>query len=112
MEFIVIFDLLIGGFGVYLVYIAFHMKKTGEISTIIVNKEDIAKCRDSAGFIDFIFKKAVIFGIVAFIFGILGFINDSIYSMGPFVNWIGIAVFLGMWFWFTSGLRKARSQFF
>lgn len=112
MDFMAIFDLIIGGFGVYLIFTAFKMRKTGEISTIVVNKEDINKCKDKAGFIDFIFTKAVAFGLVALLFGVVSFINDSVFAMGAAVNWIGMIVFLILWIWFTHALRKGREKFF
>ncbi|MFV0464939.1 MAG: hypothetical protein ACK5ML_02605 [Lachnospiraceae bacterium] len=112
MDFMVLFDLMIIGFGAYIVFTSYRMKQTGEISTIVMNREEIPKCRDKAGYIDFVYKKSIMFGIIAALFGALGLINDLVYAFGAIVNWIGIIVFIVMFVWFTNALRKARSLYF
>lgn len=112
MDFIVIFDVIIGGLGIYLVYSAFQMKRSGEISTIIMNREDIIKCKDKRGFIDYIYGRTLIFGLLSLIFGILGGINDSVYSFGRFFNIVGVTIFIIVWLWFTHELKKGRDRYF
>lgn len=112
MDFMELFDIIIIGFGIYIIFTSIRMKQTGEISTIVMNREEIPKCRDKSGFIDFVYKKTIVFGVIAALFGVLGFINDTMFSLGAMVNWIGIAVFVVMFVWFTRTLRTARKKFF
>ena len=52
MDFMLIFDLVIAGLGLYLIYSSLKMRQTGELSTIVVNQADMARCRDKGGFIE------------------------------------------------------------
>jgi len=74
-----IFDVLIFGCGIYLIYAALKMKKTGEIdSTAIVGKNcNLNKAKDKQGFIDYMYKKSIIMGILIMIGGAIDFVNEK-----------------------------------
>lgn len=59
-----IFDLLIGASGVYLIYTALTMKKTGEIKDgVLVSKEmDAGRIKDKDGFINYMFSRVLLAG--------------------------------------------------
>lgn len=61
-----IFDLLIGASGVYLIYTAVEMKRTGEIKTgVLVSKEmDVNKMKDKEGFIRYMFGRVLLAGVL------------------------------------------------
>ena len=46
MNLVLIFDVIIAGLGIYLIYSAFQMKKTGEISNVIINELEVTKCKE------------------------------------------------------------------
>lgn len=112
MDFMLIFDLIIAGLGIYLIYSSLKMKNTGELSTIVVSQEDMARCKDKQGFVEAISMKSVCFGIVALVFGVLAILNDVYALLGRYFNMVGAVVFIGAWFWFAGELRKAREKFF
>ena len=112
MDFMLIFDVVIAGLGLYLIYASLKMKNTGELNTVVVNREDAARCKDRKGFIEAIAMKAVFFGVVSLLFGILAVINDFYAVLGKYFNAVGAVVFIGSWFWFSGELRKARERFF
>lgn len=112
MNFMVVFDVVIAVLGLYLIYAAMQMKRSGEISNVIVNPEEIARCKNKRGFIDFIYDKVLIFGVVALAFGILGGISDGISSFGRIYTVISISLFVLAWLWFANQLRKGREKFF
>lgn len=112
MDFMLIFDLVIAGLGLYLIYSSLKMKQTGELSTIVVNQDDMARCKNKQGFIEAIAMKSVYFGIIALIFGILAILNDFYSLLGKYFNVVGAVVFIGAWMWFAGELRKAREKFF
>lgn len=112
MDFMVVFDIVIGVLGIYLIYIAAQMKKKGEISNVLVNPEEITKCRDKKGFIDYIYNRVMIFGAVSMIFGVLGGINDCLYSFGKFYEVASATVYVLSWLWFTYQFRKGKEQYF
>ncbi|MCI8874491.1 MAG: hypothetical protein HFI77_00245 [Lachnospiraceae bacterium] len=112
MDFMLIFDLVIAGLGLYLIYSSLKMRQTGELSTIVVNQDDMARCRDKGGFIEAIAMKSVYFGLVALIYGILALLNDFYSIFGKYFNVAGAVVFIVSWLWFAGELRKAREKFF
>ena len=46
MNVMIIFNVVILGFGIYMIAAALKMKKTGEISSAVITEEEIAKCKD------------------------------------------------------------------
>lgn len=61
-----IFDLLIGAGGVYLIYTALAMKRTGEIKAgVLVSKEmDVNRMKDKEGFINYMFGRVLLAGVI------------------------------------------------
>lgn len=45
MDVMLIFDVVIAIFGVYMIAAALKMKKTGKISSAVITAEEIARCR-------------------------------------------------------------------
>ncbi|MBE5852481.1 MAG: hypothetical protein E7299_05945 [Lachnospiraceae bacterium] len=87
-------DILIIGCGLYLVYTAYKMKKTGEINnTVIVGKNcDISKAKDKQGFIDYMYKKSIIMGIIIALGGAFDYANEKYLNI-PYMGLIGSIVF-------------------
>lgn len=110
MEVMTIFDVVIAGFGIYMIAAALKMKKTGEISSAVITPEEIAKCKDKKGFIDFIYWKEAVFGVMVILAGVLGIVNEHVVSLGAF-NIVELVVFLGAFIWFQTQLNKARKVF-
>ena len=106
MDVMLIFDVVIAIFGVYMIGAALKMKKTGKISSA----EEIARCRKTKEFIAFIYWKEAVFGALIIAVGVLGIINDKVVSLGAF-NVVELLIFLAAFLWFQSQLRKAREQF-
>ena len=97
MDVMLIFDVVIAIFGVYMIAAALKMKKT-------------ARCRKTKEFIAFIYWKEAVFGALIIAVGVLGIINDKVVSLGAF-NVVELLIFLAAFLWFQSQLRKAREQF-
>lgn len=110
MDVMTIFNVIIVIFGIYMVIAALKMKKSGEISSAVITREEIAACRDKRGFIDFMYWREAVFGGIVFLMGVLGLINDLVVSLGKF-SLIQMVLFLGAFFWFQYQLRAARKKF-
>lgn len=110
MDVMTIFHIVMLIFGVYMAGAALKMKKTGEISPVILAAEEIAKCKDKQAFITFMYWKEAVFGVVVIFAGALGLINDLIVSLRAF-NIAELAVFLAAFVWFQMELKKARIRF-
>ena len=109
MDVMLIFDVVIAIFGVYMIAAALKMKKTGKISSAVITAEEIARCRKTKEFIAFIYWKEAVFALIIAV-GVLGIINDKVVSLGAF-NVVELLIFLAAFLWFQSQLRKAREQF-
>lgn len=107
-----IFDLFIAIMGIYMIMEAFKMKRTGEISKTVVNEKEINHCKDKKGFIDFVYTKAIVFGVILMLYGILDYVNKHIYSFGVVLDIVMLVVFIGGFVWFMKQLSKARGKFF
>lgn len=110
MDVMLIFDIVILIFGLYMIGAALKMKKTGEISSAVITAEEIAKCRKKKEFIDFIYWKEALFGGLIVIVGALGIVNDKVVSLGGF-NVIEMLIFLAAFLWFQNELRRARENY-
>ena len=110
MDVMLIFDVVIAIFGVYMIGAALKMKKTGKISSAVITAEEIARCRKTKEFIASIYWKEAVFGALIIAVGVLGIINDKVVSLGAF-NVVELLIFLAAFLWFQSQLRKAREQF-
>lgn len=97
-------DILIVGFGLYLIYCAVRMKQTGELTKgVIVRKDaDLSKAPDVPGFIRYMYGKVIAIGICTTICGAIGIVNDTYMQLGMiylgviaiFVVAIGIFAFV------------------
>ena len=106
-----LFDLIAVFFGIYMIGSALKMKRTGEISTIIMTAKEIEKCKDKAGYIAFIYWKEAVFGALFILVGIIGFINSYVVSLGLWLNAIDLLIFLGAFLWFYHELGEARERY-
>ncbi len=88
-----IFDLLITGSGLYLIYVAVIMKTKGEIAKgVIVSRDvDIERMRDKEGFIRYMYGKSLFMGILTAAVGAINMAN--FYVQGP--AWVSIAAVAG-----------------
>lgn len=107
-----IFDLLIGAGGIYLIYTAVVMKKTGEIKTgVLVSKEtDIHKMRDKEGFINYMFGKVLLIGVLT-VLAAIGNVLRTSYG-GPI--WISLAAngcYVAVLIFYTAAFSKAKKMF-
>lgn len=107
-----IFDLLIAGSGLYLIYTAITMKKHGQVkSGVIVSKDvDVDKIRDKQGFINYMYAKVLLIGILAVVAGSISLLNTKLH--GPdivsVISMIGYLVVLAA---FAVATVKARKKF-
>ena len=109
-SFMSLFDLVILIYGIYMIYSAYQMRKTHQPSKLIINQAELVGARDPKGFCEAMFKPTVVFGMMAVLYGIVGFINDR-YVDEPMVNFASIILFLILCFWFLRETKKYKSQY-
>lgn len=107
-----IFDIMIACSGLYLIYGALQMKRTGEIKPgIAVGKDvDIKRIRDKEGFIKYMFGRILLMGILSAALG-AGFMLNT-YAGGPaYLELIGIVIYLAVLVLFAAASGKARKKY-
>lgn len=88
-------DILIIFSGIYLIYIAIQMKRTGEItSSAMIGKGcDLKKAKDPKGYIEYMYLKTVIMGVCVILSGALDYMNLQFWKI-PYFTPIVCGVFL------------------
>ena len=103
---VIIIDIVIAVFGIYMIAAGLKMKKTGKISSIILAEEEMKK----QGFISFIYWKEALVGAALVIVGALGLVSRVI-DLPRAVDFVEILVFLVVFLWFWRALGTARERF-
>lgn len=104
-------DILIVFSGAYLIYISVQMKQTGEINPAIVGKSiDIKKAKDPQGYIDYMYLKSIIMGIVVMVGGGLNYLNDNYWNITNF-GLIACGVFLAAIIIYGKIMVDAQKKF-
>ena len=109
-SFMMLFDLIIFCYGLYMVYSAYQMKKTHQPPAMLINQAELVGARDVKGFCEAMFKPFVVFGMMAAIYGVLGLINDFFISLAA-LNFAAIILFLIMCYWFFREMKKNKSKY-
>lgn len=109
-SFMILFDIIVVCYGVYLIYSAFQMRKTHQPSNLIVNQGDLVGARDVKGFCEAMFKPLVGFGIASIIYGVLAFANDR-YLNVPMINTVAMPIFLVLCIWFVWKMKKIKESY-
>lgn len=107
---LVLFDAVIFIYGVYTVYSAVNMKRTGKLSSWFTGGTAVSAIRDEQGYIDYIYGKTIVMGAMASLFGLAGFVNDRIIPV-PDVMRAMILLFLTVCIWFYISINRAKRRF-
>lgn len=87
-------DILIILCGAYLIYSSAQMKRTGEVSSAIVGKGyDLKKARDVKGYIEYMYFKSIVMGVVVMVSGAANYLNGKYLNI-PNFDLVVCAVFL------------------
>ena len=106
MKVMVVFDAVILLFGIYMVISSLQMKKSGRINAMVIAEEEMKKCKDTAGFIAFIYWREAVFGGIVALVGLIGITN----FLGK-LTLLELVIFLGSFLWFQNSLKTAREKF-
>lgn len=113
MKTILLMDIVIAAFGLYLIIVALRMKRSGKINSLVVAEAEQKKCKDTKAYISGIAPYMYFFGIVALVVGVIGILGDvKVVSFGRIWSFIELAAFLGALVLFTHGLRNQKDKFF
>ena len=89
---------------------ALKMKKTGTPSSLLLEPDEVHRCKDIKGMTIAAAGKMLIFGLVTVVCGNIGTVNAFLLK----IQWLGVTelcVFLMICLWFVSGLHRVRDEF-
>jgi len=89
-----VIDILIAAGGFYLIWSSVQMKRTGEIgSSAMVGKGyDLKKAKDPKGYIDYMYLKNIVVGILVILSSLFNYLNDAYWKISYFGAVICIAL--------------------
>ena len=112
MKTLLLMDIVIAFFGIYLGVIAIRMKKTGKINSVVVAEDEIKKCKDPKAYIKSSFPYMIFFAIVSFVVGVVGILADrKIIQVGRVWTYVELVAFLIALAIFAHGMRENRSKY-
>ena len=98
MKTILLMDIVIAAFGLYLVFVALGMKRNGKINTLVIAEHEQKKCRDTKAYIAGVVPYMYFFGIVALVVGVIGILGDlKVLSLARVWSFIELALFWAHW---------------
>lgn len=112
MDVMIIIDAVIILLGVYMLYVSLHMMKVGEISSVLIAKEEMTRCKDKRGFINEMSPKLIWFASIILVVGAVGIILDLLDYSGGILNYAILVIFLIAFVVYTRQMRSARSKYF
>ncbi len=104
-----VFDVIIIVFGLYGIFCAVRMKKSGVVSAFLFSEEELPKLKDGPGFCREMYRPTVLLGIVSCLFGIADIINRYVLGM-PYIQMAGVACFLAACGWFVNKMRAIKEK--
>lgn len=110
MSVMIVFHIVVTVVGLYMTAAGLKMKKTGEISPLLLAEEELKKCKNKKGFISYIYWKEMVLGVVMAAVGLFGLVNELLMELGN-LKYVELVVFLAVFFWFWRELGTAREKY-
>lgn len=98
--------------GVYLIFTAVMAKKKGNIVSSVMLGKDVSEndITDKAGFIEYMYKKILLAGIMIIAAGIIHIVNDY-YIYSAALTWLGIGMILAAIVIYTVSYRQGQKRY-
>jgi hypothetical protein len=103
-------DFVITILGVYLIFAAINMRKTGKIHSILLTEAELKKCRNPEGFVNYVSPRLLFFGVLCGLAGIFGIVSELLLS-AAWTDYVSVFVILAAVVIFNMQFKKAREDF-
>lgn len=110
INFLLIFDVIILGYGFYIIAAAVKMDRTKIPAGMLVSREELTGSRDPEGFCGAMAKKTLVLGICCVLFGLISGIGE-IYIKSRIFSGAVLTLFLITVLWYCNEMRSARSAY-
>ena len=112
MSFMMIFDVIIGFLGIYLVYAGVKCTKNGTLDTMIVTADEQIACKDATALSKYLMPKTAVFGGFCILFGLQGLCNDmGCINFPSMVNSLFLIAFVVVWILFSYFIRTGKKKY-
>ncbi len=105
-------DMLFAASGIYLIYTALMAKKTGTVSANTMLGKNISEkvIKDKLGFIEYMYKRILLAGILIVIAGMINLYNDY-FVFSNALTWIASAIILAAIIIYVIAYKNGQKQF-
>ena len=112
-SFFSLIDFMITACGVYVIYIYIEMVRTRSIKQNMLMPKDLdpKKCKDVPGYINYMGKRQLAFGIISFICGLVDLYQDFIQPLSFILYMVVMVAFIVCTVFFCVGMSKAVKRF-
>lgn len=110
INFLIIFDIIILGYGFGIISAALKMNRTKEPAGMLIPQEDLVGSKDPKGFCEKMYKKTLFFGILCVLYGLAG-IGSELLWKSRLVNVVTLTIFIVAVLWFCKEMRSARHTY-
>ena len=110
MNTLLIMDIVILGFGVYMLFVCYSMKKSGKIHSVLLAESELKKCSHQTEFVQFMTPRLLAFAIITLIDGTIGIVAEQFIS-SRYLDFAYMIIFFAAFIWFSCSLKKAREKF-
>lgn len=104
-------EMLLFGYGIYLVYLYVKMKSSGEIPKgLISNKINLQRAKDIPGFIKYMYPRGIVFGLVLSIASFILALNEYVTLPVYFSLTVELTYFVAIVYFAVISI-KAQNRF-
>ena len=117
MVFSVVFEAIMLGMGVYLLYLGIQMKRTGEVPDVLLAEQDRNRITDRRGFSADMAPWVISFAVSSLVLSLEGALNVTgvlsfMWKRGEkILDTICVIAFLACFILFTMKLRNCRNKY-
>lgn len=110
INFLMLFDIIILGYGLCIISSAVKMNKTKVPASMLIPEEDLVGSKDPKGFCEVMYKKTLIFGILCVLYGLSG-IGSELFWQSRIINIVSLTIFIIAVLWYCREMRSARHTY-
>lgn len=113
MKTILIMDIVVVFFGIYLAVNAAQMKRSGRVSSFVVPEQEMKKCKNPKAYINGIVPYMYFFSVISMLVGGVGILCDiNVLNIGKTWVFLELASFLIALAGFVRGMRAMKTKYF
>ena len=107
----IIIDILLSACAVYILYLNFKMKASGEIPQFLISpKVNLERSKDKPGFIKYMFPRLIIYSVIVLLFSAVNIIA-RLFTISRYITLVTALAFFGALIYYCVITVKAQNRF-